>query len=287
MKNTKEIWFDAKMIKKFMKKKMVEGCVDHNILVDAVVDENDNQTKALELRDPEARMTWFFNKKGDNCKIPMTLYVASRESQKPKSTRTRKIEYPSKFTLNIFFKEVCDAPELNKVVDYLDAEMLKLLHQKNEVLAALDSVYDLPCGKIRELKHKTVGKEERFTGTKDQQYNECENLKQSISDYNETLEARNNAISFYNSKLDERKQKCSSSGGGGGGGTENCRTLYQINEKLTELLLDVKNVNQSNIASYRQKYENIKGAVGSEYKSCKKEYNTFLDLCSRIEKRLK
>ena len=288
MKNTKEIWFDKKMIKKFLKKKMVEGCVDNNMLAGATLDENDNLIKALELRDPESRMTWFFNKNGENCKIPMTLYVASRENVNPKSTRSRKIEYPTKFTLNIFFKEICDAPELNKVVDYLDAEMLKLLHQKNEVLAALDSVYDLPCAKIKELKQKTVGKEEKFTGTKDQQYNDCENLKQSINDYNETLEARNNAIYFYNSKLDERKQKCATTPTTTtGGGTENCRTLYQINEKLTELLLDVKNVKQSNIASFQQKYENIKGTVGTEYKSCKKEYNTFLDLCSRIEKRLK
>jgi len=281
MKERKEIWFDKKMIKKFMKTKMVEGCVNNNTLENVILDENDNILKALEFSDPQSKLTYFFRKNEDNCKIPMTLYVASRENIKPKSLRDRKIEYPAKFTLNIIFKEICENPDLNKVINYLDVEMLKLLKQKNEVLAALDSVYDLPCSKIKELKPKTIGKEEKFTGTKDQQYNECENLKESINDYNETLEARNNAINFYNSKLDERKQKCS----GTSGATENCRTLYQINEKLTELLLDIKNSKQ-NSASLLQKYERIKNAVGTEYKSCKKEYSTFLDLCSRIEKRL-
>ena len=287
-KERKDVWFDKKMVKKYMKDKTVEKGINENNLSGIRFDEPNDMIKTLEFRDPESKITCFFRKEEESCRLPMTFYVASRENMSAKSPRNKKVEYPAKFTMNIMFKEVCESPDLNRIIEYLDGEMLKMLNQKNAVIAALDSVYDLPCSKVKDLKPKIVGKEEKFTGSKDQQYNECVNLRESINDYNETLEARNDAINFYNTKLEERRQKC-----GGTGGTvssapsEDCRALYQINEKLTELLLDIKNCKQSDLAAYKQKYEKMKSGIGAGYKSCKKEYNTFIDLCSRIDKRLK
>jgi hypothetical protein len=70
--------------------------------------------------------------------------------------------------------------------------------------------------------------------------------------------------------------------------TVNCKPLYKANEQLTELLLDIKNSNPSNIKSLKQKYETIKKSVANpEYKKCKDEYKVFENLCSKIDNRLK
>jgi hypothetical protein len=280
MKEKNDLWFDMKIIKKYAKDKKVIPCINESALVSVQSDGANDVIKALEFRDPESRLTFYFKMKGDNCKIPMTLYVASRETVKANSPRYKKIEYPVKFTLNILLLEICEGPELKKVIDYLNAERENLLSQKNEVDAALDLLYELPAAKLKELPTKTMGKEERFIGTKDQQYNECDNLKESINKYNEALEDRNNTIIVYNTILSEKKQKSS------GGHAIDCRVLYQVNEKLTELLLDIKNGKQST-SSLKQKYDRIKSVVTADYKTCKKEYGAFVDLCDRIEKRLK
>jgi hypothetical protein len=70
--------------------------------------------------------------------------------------------------------------------------------------------------------------------------------------------------------------------------TVNCKTLYKANEQLAELLLDMKNSSQANLASLKKKYESIKKSVeNSEYKKCKEEYKAFESLCSKIDNRLK
>jgi len=70
--------------------------------------------------------------------------------------------------------------------------------------------------------------------------------------------------------------------------TVNCKALFKANEQLAELLLDVKNSNQANLASLKQKYATIKKSVADpEYKKCKEEYKSFESLCSKIDNRLK
>jgi len=282
MKEKEDVWFDKTMIKKYMKDKKVAPSINESGLSNVTLDGVLDVTKTLELRDPESRIIYYFKMNAEDCKIPVTLYVASRNPKAAKSPRDKKVDYLVKFTLNILTLEVCESPELRMVINYLDKETEKLLSQKDAAAAALDMLYDLPTAKIKELQSKTVGTEEKFTGTKDQQYNECDNLKESIAKYNEALEDRNNTILIYNTILNDKKQK----GGGGGHAAVDCRVLYQINEKLTELLLDIKNSKQST-ASLKQKYDRIKNVVTADYKTCKKEYGTFTDLCSRIENRLK
>jgi len=287
MKEKKDLWFD-KGIKKYMKGKNVEKSIDDLVLENIISDAGNNVVKTLEFRDPESQLNFSFMIERDNCKIPFTLYVASREFLNAKSPRNKKIEYPTKFTFNILLQEICDGAELLRVIEYLDNETEKLLAQKDVVAAGLDSLYNLSCAKIKELKSKNPGKEEKFTGTKDQTYNECPNLKESIKTYNDALDERNNAILVYNSVLVEKKQKCPGSESvTRTSSSDNCKGLYQINEKLTELLLDSKNCKQSDIPILKQKYDKIKNGVTSDHKNCSKEYNTFLDLCNRINKRLK
>ncbi|MCL1851365.1 MAG: hypothetical protein FWF70_08210 [Bacteroidetes bacterium] len=282
MKEKDDVWFDKDMVKKYMKDKKVVPCINESGLVNVILDGTPDVTRTLELRDPESRLIYYFKMNAEDCKIPVTLYVASKNAKTAKSPRDKKVEYLVKFTLNILTLEVCESPELKMVISYLDKETEKLLSQKDAAAAALDQLYDLPSAKIKELQSKTVGTEEKFTGTKDQQYNECDNLKASIARYNGALEDRNNTILIYNTILSDKKQK----GGGGHAAAVDCRVLYQINEKLTELLLDIKNSKQST-ASLKQKYDRIKSTINADYKTCKKEYGTFTDLCTRIENRLK
>jgi len=280
MKEKKDLWFDMGIMKKYAKDKKALPCINETGLMNVVLDGGPDVIKSIEFRDPEARLVYYFKMNEDNCKIPITLYVATRETEKAKSLRDKKVEYPVKFTLNILTLEICEGPELRKVIEYLDAETETLLSQKDEAATTLDALYDLPAAKIRELQPLTIGKEEKFTGTKDQQYNECENLKDAIRKYNDALDDRNNTIIIYNTILNDKKPK------GAAQPSVDCRVLYQVNEKLTELLLDIKNSKQST-SSLKQKFDRIKSVVTAEYKSCKKEYNTYLDLCSRIENRLK
>jgi hypothetical protein len=281
MKEKQDVWFDKDMVKKYMKDKKVAPCINESGCVNVTLDGTLEATKTLEIRDPESRIIYYFKLTENSCNIPVTFYVASRNAKSAKSPKDKKVEYLVKFTLNILTLEVCESPELKLVIDYLDKETDKLLIQKDAAAAALDSVYDLPAAKLREMQSKTVGKEEKFTGTKDQQYNDCNNLKESILRYNQALEDRNNTIIVYNTILSEKKPK-----GSGQASTVDCRVLYQINEKLTELLLDIKNSKLSP-AALKQKYDRLKSAVTADYKNCKKEYPAFTDLCKRIENRLK
>ncbi|MDR2971059.1 MAG: hypothetical protein LBU83_03935 [Bacteroidales bacterium] len=68
----------------------------------------------------------------------------------------------------------------------------------------------------------------------------------------------------------------------------NCKTLYKANEQLAELLLDIKNSSQANLPTLKKKYEAIKKSVANpEYKNCKEEYKAFVNLCNKIDNRLK
>jgi len=281
MKIKKDVWFDKGM-KKYSKDKTVEKSIDNETLVNVKLEEENNTIKTLEFRDPESKMTFYFreiaSKKGSICKIPIKLYVASKET---KSKRDKKIEYPIKFTLCITLQDFCDNPDFNSIVESLLSEIENMRTQQETITSELGLLPNLSCAKIKELKDMPSGKEKEFNPNKNPQYNNCEYLKTVIKIYNETLGNRNNAIRNYNNKLSEIKRKCS------GAENINCKILYQTNEKLAELLLDIKNSNQTNLSSFKQEYEKIKKNVADpDYKKCK-EYKAFEDLCNRIDARLK
>jgi RNA recognition motif-containing protein len=147
----------------------------------------------------------------------------------------------------------------------------------------------LSCERIKELSEKPLGNEKELTGNFKEkqyvQYTDCESLKGAIQTYNNLLEARNNAIRSYNTKLDERKRKCPTTPLSPSSVV--CNNVYQANEKLTELLLDIRNNKQGSTAAFRREFEKIKNNVEDHaYKKCK-EYKVFEDLCRRIETRLK
>lgn len=276
MKLKKTTWFDKGVESK---DKAVERCVDIPALSNVAYENKKDVIRTLELKDAESKLTYSFKvtalKNGDTCRIPMRLYVASKQNLKAKSDKTRKIEYMAKFTLYIALWEACTNPEIEKQISLIKAEAITMSEQKIATLAELSQ---LTCATIRGKEAKIIlsEKEKKLS----EQFATCEALKEATENYNAILVELNSASLSYNAKLEEVKRRCS------GGSQTQCSVVGQANEKLTELLLDIKNSKKSK-ASLQQEFERIKKTVDEPaFQKCK-EYKVFNDLCNRIEARLK
>jgi len=275
MKSKKDTWFDKSMDSK---DKAVERSIDIPALKNVAYENKKDGIRTLELKDAEAKIMFSLrvtsSKNGDTCKIPMKLYVASKQKQKAKSERVRKIEYLAKFTLYIALWDVCENPEVEKQMSTLNADISTMSEQKTSILSEMQN---LSCNGIRtkEPKATSAEKEKKLA----EQFMVCEQLSEAINKYNEVLNELNDAITAYNSKLEEVKRRCSAP-------VSPCPAVNQANEKLTELLLDIKNSKKSK-ASLQQEFEKIKKMVEDPAAQKCKEYKVFKDLCSRIDTRLK
>jgi len=278
MKSRKDTWFDKSMKNK---DKAVERCIDIAALSNVAYEGKKESIKMLELKDAESKLTFLLkvtsSNIGDTCRIPMKLYVASKQSQKAKSERVRKIEYLAKFTLNVSLWDVCNNPEIERQISTANLEIELMGEQKSLISAELSQLASESCNaiKAKELKSVLPEKEKKLA----EQFLECELLKETIGKYNESLAELNSSIMAYNSKLTSMKRACAAP-------PSLCPLVTQANEKLTELLLDIKN-SQKSKASLLQEFEKIKKTVEDPAAQKCKEYKVFKTLCSRIEIRLK
>jgi len=292
-KMQKEVWFDKALLKKCKTKGAVEGVINANNLVNIKVIRPLEVVRVIEFLDVFSKVAYYFEIPDVNQEktreITISLYVASKGKAKKdldknlknniqnEAKRNMRVEYLAKFTLNITLQNVCDNPEVKGVVASLVSDAATMEAQKTKAVSELEALPSLNCTQIRKLTEMPIGKEE-VTSVKNPQYSGCVNLTAAIKAYNAALEARNTAIRAYNSELsDLKRKKC------GGAGTD-CKALVQANEKLAEILLDLKNA--KNKSPYKQEYDKIKKTIEAdpELKKCK-EYKIFEGLCKKVEAR--
>lgn len=290
MKTKTNTWFDKGMKNKYMTERLVVRSIDVDALVNVKLESANNEIKVLEFKDSQSKLTFNFReqiaKKEDICKIPVTLYVASRENKKCSPQRNRKIEYQAKFTLIISLQDICDDPKLKELVGWLNRKTEDMYTRNEEIKEDLNLLYNLSCTQIK-LKEREK-EEEEITDIKDQQYQQyvaCENLIAAKKTHNEILKDLNKTIRRYNSSLSDRKQACSSRP------VEvepvKCEQLNKINGKLYDLCLDIR-YKRINKGDGNRKYEEITESIDiSDYKKCKEDLNAFNMYCNEIKKLLK
>ena len=299
MKSEKETWFDKKLIKT-MKDKTVLKSIDENTLENVRLINVESSIKVLDVA-TEDQITFHFieqTSNGDACKIPMTLYVATRDF---KGKKFKKVEYQAKLTLNITLNDICENPDIKNVVTSLDTEIGRMETQKKTITTELENLPKQNCSKIKSTSEKkTIKEEEKFSGIKNQQYSDCENLKTALGKHNETIDEINSLIRSYNAKLNEMKKECPGGGGGSGGETPvitetsvqtsitSCDQLEQVTKKLLgEIYFPLSNKTRTDINAAKQEYEEIKrSANNATAKKCK-EYKEFEKACNMTEKLLK
>lgn len=305
MKVDKKIWFDKTL------KKKADGVYKINT---NPADNLDwikfNDIKTLQMKGSQSNLAYSFKEKPNSrnatCRIPMLLYVASRETKK--AQKDRKIDYQTQISFYITLQEtvilpndICDAPELKEQINMLNVEIGIMNHEKETATAKSDELPYTDCPRIKKATPLPQGKEEKIIGinnTQYLQYADCETLKETINKYNKILEERNNAIQKYNTEIKAIKEECAQQERNKQKPREpqqereqtpppSCSLVDEANSKLSALnylLLDCK---KADLPTIKQKFENIKETVKDpRLKKCE-EYNGFKTWCDNIENLLK
>lgn len=301
-KEKRDVWFDKGMKNKYMTDRTVAKSI--NLESFAYVRLEGTNDKIMTLVSGDADSKWIFNfresvlKENDICKIPMTLYVASRQPKKAKSEKIRKMEYQAKFTLNISLIDICYASVVANIITQLNTEIEKFQKQQENATNYIEKVTNLPCNRIIELNNLPRGEEREYENIKDKQYADCDNLKEAILIYNEALAARNNAINNYNTKLDKRKQECREEAIRLAAEEEEgrrkkeqveitCSVLDRANKTLMSLGYRIKSSKQKDLPAFRQEFERIKGQIDDTKLNTCNAYEAYRTHCAEIEKLLK
>jgi hypothetical protein len=310
----KEIWFSKEMEKKVLPKNTVRS-ISNNWLSNLILDDSDvARSKISNLQNPGTILKFKIRDTDEPCAIVMNLYIATDEK---KSGADKKIETISEVRLNISLLDLCLTLELTNAIDAYQVKIDNMGTQIKMLKAEMDNLEKFSCPTIKEYYGKPAIKEEKIHALKAQyqHYNDCENLKATISDYNATIDAWDLATRNFNSKLYELQAQCPDPEEEEDEDEDepepepvvvlppvvsqpvytppvhvqpvNCQTMRQANERLAELLLDIKNSKSNELTTFKQVFEKVKHNVSEPgFKSCK-EYKAYEDLCKRIETRLK
>ena len=293
-KKEPKIWFSKKI-----KKDSPEATVykyQSNLNNVAISDEI-TKVNYYALKDPNANMQFKFDvldPSVNNCFVLFRVFIASREFEKRRflfiplqPKRDRKIQYMSEITFEITLHDVCASAELLKIINDLKDETEVMHNKAKEISAEFSGLSNLPCLKISDLSNKQqIGKEKTINFINDErykQYNDCDNLKEVIADYNAAIEIHDNAAGNFNAILKRRKQDC----------TEvlpllktiDCRSIEAANNKLMALYFKIEQSELTDLSSFQSEYDQItKGVTNNEKCSSFEAYKIWR---SGIEKILK
>ena len=202
-KSKNNVWFDKEMKQKYLVDRNVEKNVKDNELVNVRLENEspNNEINVLAFNDPAANLTFSFReaipKNGNVYIIPMTFYVASFESKKFKLERCRKIEYMAKFTLNITLQDICENADLTNAIAERYKEIEKMRTDIKTIESEKAELRWLTDEKKKELANKqSIGTDKKITKISDK-YQDCENSKKAVKDYNDVIDDYNNFVNEF------------------------------------------------------------------------------------------
>ena len=293
-KKDKQIWFGNDI----RKEGKVNKCVDN--LVNAAWKNASDEIKESTLGGPapikKCEFLFKVQDLANGCSITLRAYLATTEKEKGASKRGRKIDYTSNIVMDISLLEVCQSLTLKNIIDTLAKKELDVRENITNIGAEADSLAKMACKdackdkKIRPLVAE-ANKLNTITDERYAHYNDCDNLKAAIADYNTALMSCDTAIREYNKKLQDKQKKCKCVEAVPGVPAGDCELLKTANRELMNLFYEIEQAGKSN-PNFRTEFDRIKKTVvGCEKcknnKDYKEIYKAYENWCSGIEKLLK